>query len=483
MPQKVKLDMSTSVPLNNNIELDMSTSVPLDNHQPQPSAPKPTFWERLGFPAGTGSATSNVQPPPISASERNNPVDYAHPVRGDEAGDGPGDLLMHGLAQGSKDAGNYYVDQGPHQVVEGIKDVSHGNYAVGGHKIISGGMTTALPLAPEAMVANPWMAARAIAGGYAGGKIAGLGAEAFGANPDQKQFAEDLGNLAGGAAGSALNGKISGTILQKTGQAVVKAAPYVGKGAGEAARFGGVGEFLHSGNPLALAGPVVAPFVKQAATAIVKGGGDLLVKGGDFLGGRASTGFPLFDNAPKLGTSPINTSFNAPSPIVQVRTDPFVPSQMQPIPTDVSSPSSFSGSNVTSNPKPLKATTPKAAQTEVLRNMGIAAPSATIKPLTKVPTATITPRPDLSFAGSNSGESAALNQLSENFSPDRLGINDLRGIAQARGIKVGPGDNHAVLIGRIHDSLTPDELDRFEQAARERMQPDYSIPSAIAPPQ
>jgi hypothetical protein len=128
-------------------------------------------------------------------------------------------------------------------------------------------------------------------------------------------------------------------------------------------------------------------------------------------------------------------------------------------------------------PKPLKATTPKTAQTEVLKNLGIAAPAATIKPMTKVPTAAIVPRDDLSFAGSRSGDSAAMNQLTENFSPDRLGINDLRGIAQARGIKVAPTDNHQILINKIHDSMTDYELDRFEQAAKERMQPDYSLPS------
>jgi hypothetical protein len=73
--------------------------------------------------------------------------------------------------------------------------------------------------------------------------------------------------------------------------------------------------------------------------------------------------------------------------------------------------------------------------------------------------------------------------LSENYSPGRLGINDLRGIAQARGIKVAPADNHAVIIGKIHDSLTPEDLDRFDQAREQRMQPDYSIPATIAPPQ
>lgn len=420
---------------------------------PAPVAPKPTFWERLGFPAGSGTDASNVQPPPISASERNKPVDYAHPVRGDEGGGGAGDLLMHGLAEGSKGAGNFYVDQGPHQVVEGFKDLSHGNFAVGGHKIYSGGMTTALPLMPEVIAANPLMAARAIVGGTAVGKVAGLGAEAFDANPDQKQFAEDIGNLAGGALASGAFPRVNGTI-----KSIAK-------------------PFVKTALETAKATPVLGGTIK-GITAFK----DVPSEINNIWAGK--TGDPqldLFNSTPKLGDSPINTSFNAPSPVVQARTDPFVPSQMQPMPTRVASPSSFSGSNTTS--KPLKASTPKTAQTEVLRNMGIAAPSATVKPMTRVPTATITPRPDLSFAGSNSGESAALNQLSENFSPDRLGINDLRGIAQTRGIKVEPGDNHQTLIGKIHDSMTPDELDQFEQAAQERMQPDYSIPATIAPPQ
>jgi hypothetical protein len=132
---------------------------------------------------------------------------------------------------------------------------------------------------------------------------------------------------------------------------------------------------------------------------------------------------------------------------------------------------------------PRTPSSPKAAQTGILKSMGIASPAATVKPMTKIPTAEITPRSDLRFAGANSGDSAAMNQLTENYSPDKLGINDLRGIAQARGIKVSPSDSHSTLIGKIHDSLTPEELDKFEQARIERMQPDYSIPSTITPPQ
>ena len=260
---------------------------------PAPVAPKPTFWERLGFPAGSGTDSSNVQPPPISPAERNRPVDYAHPVRGDEGGGGAGDLLMHGLAQGSKSAGDFYVDQGPHQVVEGIKDVSHGNFAVGGHKIYSGGMITAAPLAPELIAANPMMAARAIVGGYATGKVAGVGSKILGANPDQQQFSEDIGNLAGGMLAS-------GAFLKVGGTAKAIARPFVNTA-------------LETVKDI----PVVRGAIKGITTFK-----DVPSEIRNVWTGK--TGDPqldLFNSTPKLGTSPINTSFNAPSPVVQGRTD------------------------------------------------------------------------------------------------------------------------------------------------------------------
>jgi hypothetical protein len=339
---------------------------------------------------------------------------------------------------------------GPLNMAHGAA-ISPDHPARGAHEIFSGlGQTAALPLA----VANPGMMAYAAPGMVAQQGVSS-GLKAVGVDPDYANLAGDAAAIVTGIGAN--SPKVMGTVkalarpFAKTAWEAAKDTPILGGAIKGVATFKDVPSEIRS----------------------------------VWTGKTGDPQLDLFNSTPKLGNSPINTSFNAPSPIVQGRTDPFVPSQ-SPMPIEVASPkSSFSSSNTTSTPvaSPLKATTPKSAQTEVLRNMGIAAPSATVKPMTRVPTAAITPRPDLSFAGSNSGESAAMNQLSENFSPDRLGINDLRGIAQARGIKVAPADNHSVIIGKIHESLTPEELDRFDQAREERMQPDYSIPATIAPPQ
>src|SRR5262249_368666 len=50
----------------------------------------------------------------------------------------------------------------------------------------------------EAVAAKPVMALRALAGGYAGSKIAEGGASLLGADPEQQQLWGDVGNLAGG---------------------------------------------------------------------------------------------------------------------------------------------------------------------------------------------------------------------------------------------------------------------------------------------
>ena len=218
---------------------------------------------------------------------------------------------------------------------------------------------------------------------------------------------------------------------------------------------------------MSLAGPIIAPVAENAASGLTKGTGNLLIKAGNALIPDAPPSVPA---PPEAAPAPYRMSGNQIQDAVTVTPRPvFVPKGLLPAaPVEDATPTVA---------PPSTPASPKAAQTQILRKMGVASPAATIKPMTRVPQAEIMPRPDLSFAGSRSGDSAALNQLSENFSPDRLGINDLRGIALARGLKFSPADNHATLIGKIHDSLTPEELDRFEQAAIERMQPNYSLPS------
>ncbi|HEY3769444.1 MAG TPA: hypothetical protein VGN44_12290 [Candidatus Angelobacter sp.] len=300
----------------------------------------------------------------------------------------------------------------------------------GAHEILSGvGQTVALPAA----VINPATMAYA-APGIVAQKGVSSGLKALGADDD---YANLGGDVAGIAAGVGVNSpKIIGT-----------------------------------------AGAIAKPFVKMATEGIK----DTPVIGGLIRGAKTfkdvpgdigkvwtgKTGDPqldLFNSTPKLGDSPIFATADKPSlQSGSVRSTPM--------PDDT-----------TATIAPKTASSPKAAQTSIMKSMGIASPSATLKPMGKIPSAEITPRSDLSFAGSRSGESAAMNQLTENYSPDKLSINDMRGIAQARGIKVSPSDSHTTLINKIHDSLTPEELDKFDQAASERMQPDYSLPSRILPP-
>lgn len=90
-----------------------------------------------------------------------------------------------------------YMDTGPGDIGRGVKDVVQGNIAKGGHEILSGAGTT---LAPAMGFVPGGTLLRTAAGGYIGGKAAGAVAQAAGANPDQQQFTEDLGNLAGGSA-------------------------------------------------------------------------------------------------------------------------------------------------------------------------------------------------------------------------------------------------------------------------------------------
>jgi len=97
----------------------------------------------------------------------------------------------------------------------------------------------------------------------------------------------------------------------------------------------------------------------------------------------------------------------------------------------------------------------KAGVTQALKDSGVAAPSATAKPLTEVPGPRL--EPSGKFGTSLNGESAALDQLT-NYS-----INELRAIAVQRGIKVNPSDTHLDLIKSIHDDLTPEEVQGFQE--------------------
>jgi hypothetical protein len=97
-----------------------------------------------------------------------------------------------------------WVDAGPHAVVEGLRDIWHGNYAKGAHGVITGAATTAAPMvAPEllpAIAAAPGAAALTAVAGYAGSAGASRLASAVGATPDQAALAGDVAGLGAGAA-------------------------------------------------------------------------------------------------------------------------------------------------------------------------------------------------------------------------------------------------------------------------------------------
>jgi len=165
---------------------------------------------------------------------------------------------------------------GPIRVAKGVTQLP--DHPVRGVNNIVGGVgqTVALPAA----VVNPATMAYA-APAVAAQHVTQSGLNAMGVDPD---YSELGGNIAGIAAGG-LEAKpeIAGKALTKTGGVMVKAAPYVGKAAERGATFGGAGEFIHSGNPVSLAGPVIAPLANKAAAGLTRGTGNLLIKAGNAL--------------------------------------------------------------------------------------------------------------------------------------------------------------------------------------------------------
>lgn len=124
----------------------------------------------------------------------------------------------------------------------------------------------------------------------------------------------------------------------------------------------------------------------------------------------------------------------------------------------------------------MKAKTPEAAQAEILKKIGVAGPKATSKPVSQVPPVTLKPSPDLAFATAKSGEDAATQQLM------RYSINELRGIAMQRGLKIKASETQAQLVNKIGDNLTDAEVEAFDQARVERMQPRYGLgPEKLGP--
>ena len=130
-----------------------------------------------------------------------------------------------------KDLVKSWADNGPHAVVEGIKNFVAGNYAKGAHQVITGAGLTALPMvaaplaaaAVAAPIATGLTAAGAIGAGYAGQKMGEAGARQLGATPDQAALAGDVGALAGGTLGAKLgeglnSARLSWAAMRRTAQ-------------------------------------------------------------------------------------------------------------------------------------------------------------------------------------------------------------------------------------------------------------------------
>lgn len=81
-----------------------------------------------------------------------------------------------------------------------------------------------------------------------------------------------------------------------------------------------------------------------------------------------------------------------------------------------------------------------------------------------VPGAAMEPAPFLTMHGAESGESAALMQLTH------TGGQALRRIAQARGLKIPAAADNVSIIQKIHDDLSPEEIQSFGDAAQARAQ-------------
>lgn len=173
----------------------MSTSVPLQGGAPH------SFLQRIGLVPSGNDLNNN---------------------KGTSTEGTPGDALIEGLGNVAKKEGNYYVKQGPGEVAGGLNDVVHGDIAKGGHRVFSGTMVTAAPLAPEAIASNPLLALKAAGFGYFGGKLAGTGARMMDATPDQQQLAEDFGNVLGGLAGQKLSGQAFANAVKRSGGMVTK---------------------------------------------------------------------------------------------------------------------------------------------------------------------------------------------------------------------------------------------------------------------
>lgn len=114
----------------------------------------------------------------------------------------------------------------------GVKDIAHGDFAKGAHRIISGAGSAAAPVVlPFAAAGAPAATATALATGTAGQYAGKFGAKALGATDDQADLAGDVTGLAAGFGGSKIPaGKLARSVgaIAKPGVVLAEDLPVVG---------------------------------------------------------------------------------------------------------------------------------------------------------------------------------------------------------------------------------------------------------------
>lgn len=113
--------------------------------------------------------------------------------------EGPGAHDIPGSFEGHPENIGEWPVAGPGQIGVGVKDIAQGKIARGGHEVLSGAGNTMMPFTPFIGTAAPLATARAISGGYIGGRAAEGGADLLNLSPDQKALAGDVGNVIGGS--------------------------------------------------------------------------------------------------------------------------------------------------------------------------------------------------------------------------------------------------------------------------------------------
>src|SRR6185437_14393618 len=290
-------------------------------------------------------------------------------------------------------------------------------------------------VAPIAGVTNPeFLPSVVVYGGIQQG--AKKTAQALGADPET---AELVGNAA--AVGAPLTQK----ALPSIGKVLTDKAAPIGKAVGYGSTLYGAGHALVHGDPKSAAEYIIAaPFAGKTVTKTLQAVGPAITKAGN------ADVFPSVLPKSSIAENPDSAE---PIETPQVQPTPYrmkgsqitqpvtvTPRQILPQSRQLMAPAAAGQNPIPEEvapfvsevkPVPLKGKTPTQQQADIFRQMGVASPAASVKPMGKILGATLEPLPKQSFPRISNGESAARYQLS---SQGNYGINDLRSIALQRGL-------------------------------------------------